>query len=149
MHKQTAAVFKGERQLREEFAMGGIEVGAGPVDGLGGDRIHAGGANGNRSVVIAGERDSAALDLAHDGIDGEGGIGAITDIVTHENEAADACATRVVEAGLKGLPIGVNVSEDSNPHNFTRAWHGRNSTGAYLGRKSQEAQHARNSATFL
>src|SRR6476646_2067982 len=61
VHEQPAIVFKGEWQLREEFAVGGVEARAGPVDGVGGDRIHAGSANSNRSVVIAGERDSAVL----------------------------------------------------------------------------------------
>ena len=129
--------------------MGGVEVGAGPVNGIRGDSVHVGRANANRSIVIPSERNGAMLDFAHDGIDGEGGVGAIADIVAHKNEVADAATARVVEAGLKGLPIGVNVGEDSNPHNFTRAWHGRNSTGAYFGGNSQEAQRARNSATFL
>jgi len=101
--------------------MGGIEVGAGPVDGLGGDRIHAGGANGNRSVVIASEGDSAALNLAHDDINCESGIGAVTDIVTHKNKAADAGPPGVIKGGFESLPIGVNVGEDSDPHDPTRA----------------------------
>jgi hypothetical protein len=121
MHEQPATVFKSERQLREEFALGGIEIRTRPVDGVGGNSIHSGSAGGNRSVVIARKRDSAVLDLAHDGIDGESRIRAIADIVAHKNETADAGAARVVEAGLKGFPIGVNVSEKSNPHNFTPA----------------------------
>ena len=101
--------------------MGGVEAGTGPVNRIGGNRVHVGGANGNRSVMIPGEGDCAALDLAHDGINGESGVSAITDIVTHKDEAADAGAARVIEAGFKGLPIGVNVGEQSDPHGLTRA----------------------------
>src|ERR1051325_6200020 len=105
VYKKPTIVFKGERQLREEFAVGGVEVRTGPVDRICSDRIHVCGANGNRGVVITEQRDSAALDLAHDGIDGEGGVSAIADIVAHKNETADSTLARVVETGLEGLPI--------------------------------------------
>ncbi len=62
-----------------------------------------------------------SLSLAHDGVDGETWVGAVTDIIAQKNEPADAGAPCMLKARLERFSVGVNVAEEPHPHRITRA----------------------------
>ena len=121
MDEQPATIFEGQRQLREKFALGGIELRPRPVDRLSRNRVHATGATGDGSVMVAEQGHRAAFDLAHHRVDRKAGVGAVADVVAEKDETIDAAAACVVEACLERFAVGVNVAEQSNPHDFTSA----------------------------
>ena len=81
--------------------------------------IHTGGAAGDGGVMIAEQCHGAALDLPHHRIHRKARIGAVADVVAEKDKTADAGAAGVIEARLERFAVGVNIAEQSYPHELT------------------------------
>jgi hypothetical protein len=66
--------------------------------------------------VIAEDRDGAVCHMDYHGFDGELRIGAISDMIAEEHVAVDPVAAGMIETGRKGLPVGVDIGEEGDPH---------------------------------
>src|SRR5262245_16218343 len=66
--------------------------------------------------MVAEQCRGAVLDFAHHGVDRKAGIGAVAHIVTEEDEVRDTVGASVAEARLQRFPVGVNVTEQPDPH---------------------------------
>jgi hypothetical protein len=70
--------------------------------------------------MIAENRDRPVLDEVHHGIDSPFRIGAIADDIAKADDLPGAARACGIEAGLEGLPVGMNVGKDGQPQLFLR-----------------------------
>ena len=93
-----------------------VELRAGPFDRLHRLVVHALTRADRGAVVIADQRDCAALDEFPHGVDGKAWIRAIAHIVAEEHEAIDRATARVREARLERFAVAVDVGEQGDQH---------------------------------
>jgi hypothetical protein len=118
---KAIVVLQRQRQFREKAPLNRAESAAAPLDRGLGFGIHGfrGGADGG--VVIAAHGQGAILDEAHHRLDGPFRIGAVSDVVAEADDALRAVRPRVIEARAKSLPVGMDIREKRQQHDFLRA----------------------------
>ena len=117
MHEQAAELLAAHRQPAQEVELLGRELGAGPLDGAARvlDQVRIGLA-GHRVVMVAAHRDRALRDQVLHHRHHPGRIGAIADEVAQQRDAVGAMQMGLLETGLEGLAVGVNVGDQCNLH---------------------------------
>ncbi len=68
--------------------------------------------------MVAAHRNRPALDEIHHHVNRPFRIGAISDVIAEANDPFRAARPREIEARAKGLPVGMDIREDGQPHAF-------------------------------
>ena len=95
------------------------ELGLGPLDGGRGVFVHVGVLADRRGVVVPEDGDRASLHVSHHRINDPTGVGAVAHVVAEEDVFVDPVALGVLETGLEGLAIGMDVADERYSHGFS------------------------------
>ena len=105
-----------------------VELLARPFERGGGDRVHAVERMGAGGILVVVALDGGAVHGPH-ALQAGDGIGVVADDIAHADVIGHLLFLRILQHGLEGFQVGVNVTEKSDPHGKIRGkcsgdgWH--------------------------